>query len=269
MGIIIGVTAGGLALGVAATASPRSTSVPPDSVPPDSVPTEGDEGDTGLGPAVTPVYETPPLITDTAVTSGPLIPVPAGCVAPDPARVVFMGTLLMADTTTGRFSIDRVLAGSADGYAAGRIIDVRYGTDARFLDPDTRYIVGAGVQRGTGVLQSKVREPAPLFGGDAVIGLNDTDVECPRLEDPVRTLHIDGTSVDSGVFTPLQRAKGSLLLALLRPLAVAFVVLLGLVLVKHLLFAVGRSLRDVVTGADEQQMVRFRQHGDPYERVSG
>lgn len=241
-----------------ATAAPPDDSGPPDTLPDESSDSIPDDDIDDVGPATPPIFGAPPLVPGQQVVSAPLIPVPAGCAAPDPARVVFVGTLLMADTTTGRFVIERVLAGSPEGYAAGRIIDVRYGIDARFLDPDTRYIVGAGVQRSTGVLMSKVREDAPLFGGDAVIGLDDTDVECPRLEDPVRTLLADGTSVDSGVFTPLQKAKRAMLWAILRPVGVGFLVLLGLVLLKHLLFAMGRSVRDLFVRPEEPLHVRRR-----------
>lgn len=253
---MLAVVVAGLACVVPATAAPPDDTGPVDSVPDESSETIPADDIDDVGPATPPIFGAPPLIPGQQVVSAPLIPVPAGCAAPDPARVVFVGTLLMADTTTGRFAIERVLAGSPDGYAAGRIIDVRYGIDARFLEPDNRYIVGAGVQRNTGVLISKVREDAPLFGGDAVIGLDDTDVECPRLEDPMRTLLADGTSVDSGVFTPLQKAKGAMLWAILRPLGVAFLVLLGLVVLKHLLFAMGRSVRDLFVRPDEPAPVR-------------
>ena len=167
--------------------------------------------------------------------------------APAAARAVFVGRLMTTDQppTTARFRIERMLAGDLDGYSSGNLVDVHYGDETHFLTPGTRYIVGAGVDATTGLLTSTVRAAAPLFGGDAVIGADDSDVQCPRVDDPVRTLEIDGTSVDTGVLTPLQGEGASLLSAFLRPLGVALLVLVLLVLVKHLLFAVGRSLRDI------------------------
>jgi hypothetical protein len=175
--------------------------------------------------------------------------------------VVFIGTMLVADASTVRYQIQSVRAGSTEGFALGVLIDVRYGDDARYLEAGQTYIVGAGTDPLTGVLVSKVREPAPLFGGDAVIGVDQSDVVCPQFEDPVRTLTLAGTSVDSGLFTPLKRAKLSLLSAVLRPLGVAFAVLLGLVLLKHLMFAVGRSLRDIADPDDRPP--RERRHRQP------
>lgn len=178
---------------------------------------------------------------------GPLVVVPTGCAVPPPAIAVFVGRLSNTDIppTTARFRLDRLLAGSLDGFVSGRLVDVHYGDETHFLTIGTRYIVGVAVDATTGQLVSTVREAAPLFGGDAVIGANDSDVDCPRVQDPVRTLEFDGNAVDTGVLTPLKGEGTSLLSAVLRPLAVAFVILLVLVLVKHTLFAFGRSLRDI------------------------
>jgi hypothetical protein len=63
------------------------------------------------------------------------------------------------------------------------------------------------------------------------------------VEDPVRTLTERATPVDTGLLTPLRQAKGALLWAVLRPVGVALAILIGLVLVKQLIFATGRSLR--------------------------
>ncbi len=199
---------------------------------------------------------------------GPLVVVPSGCVAPAPARAVFRGTILLVDDpnrpTTFRFRVDSVLAGSLDGFEVGRLVDVRYGQAARFLivggeSTGRQYIVGAAADPDTGLLSSTVREAAPLFGGDAVIGANDSDIDCPRVEDPVRTLLPDGSAVDTGVLTPLKGHASSLMLAVIEPLVVAFGVLLALVLFKHLLFVVGRSLREI--GSTEPTRPPARRHG--------
>lgn len=193
---------------------------------------------------------------------GPLVVVPTGCAVPAPATAVFVGRLAYTDVppTTARFRLERVLAGGLDGFLSGRLIDVHYGDETHFLTIGSRYIVGVAVSSSTGVLVSTVREAAPLFGGDAVIGAKDSDIDCPRVEDPVRTLEADGGPVDTGVLTPLKGQGGSLLSAVLRPFGVAFAVLLLLVLVKHAFFAFGRSLRDMSFTAPPPKSMRPRQH---------
>jgi hypothetical protein len=94
---------------------------------------------------------------------------------------------------------------------------------------------------------STVREPLPLFGGDAVVGINQSDVQCVAESQPVRTLLPDGSAVDTGVLAPLRGNSASLAGAVARPVAIAFAILLGLVLLKHLVFAIGRSLRDAAS----------------------
>lgn len=197
-------------------------------------------------PPVVPVPSLPPIAQPDAASTR-LVPVPAGCAAPPIEQVVFIGTLVLADTATARFTVDSVRSGSTTGFEVGGLIDVRYGDEVRFLDVGTTYIVGAGVHPETRVLSSAVRAPAPLFGGNEIAGVDDSDVDCPRLGDPVRTLSADGTSVESGVLTPLKDAKGDILRAVLQPIGVALLVLLGLVAVKLLVFALGRSLRDMGT----------------------
>ena len=93
------------------------------------------------------------------------------------------------------------------------MVDVRFGIDTKYLETGTQYLVGASLDPETAVLTSKVRAAEPLFGGDEVIGAAETDVECPVLGDPVRTLLPNGSSVDSGVLTPLTDSKRSLLRA--------------------------------------------------------
>lgn len=193
---------------------------------------------------------------------GPLVVVPTGCVVPAPAIAVFVAQLAYTDVppTTARFRLERVLAGSLDGFVSGRLVDVHYGDETHFLTIGSRYIIGATVSASTGVLISTVREATPLFGGDAVIGANDSDVACPRVEDPVRTLQADGGPVDTGVLTPMKGQGGSLLSAMLWPFGVALAVLLLLVLVKHAFFAFGRSLRDMSFTEPTPKKMRPRQH---------
>jgi hypothetical protein len=196
-----------------------------------------------IGPDV-PVLEVPPPIVDPNVVSTPLIVVPSGCpVLPTPVAV-FVGTVAAADTTTARFAVQQIRAGSLDGYAVDTIVDVRFDDDIRFLHTGQQYLVGAAPDPVTHVLHSKVRLPAPLFGGDAVIGVDDSDVRCPRVEDGVKTLMVDGSEVDTGVLTPLKTAKRSVAKAFLKPLGVAFIVLVVLASMKLLIFAMVRAARE-------------------------
>lgn len=170
---------------------------------------------------------------------------------------MFEGEITDAVATTARFRVTRVLAGSLQGYQYRDVVDVRFGDETRFLQVGSSYVVGVGLASADGALVSTVREAAPLFGGDAVVGLNDNDIDCPTFDDPVRTLQPDGSSVDTGVLAPLRGNGSSLLGAVLRPLGVAMLVLLALVIVKQLLFATGRALRDLGDGAPVE---RERRH---------
>lgn len=199
-------------------------------------------------------------VTGLPVAAGPLVVLPAGCVTPAPPLAVFEGVLQAAVPTTARFRITRLLSGNLRGYAVNGMVDVQYGDETRFLSEGSTYIVGVGASAVTGGLVSTVREPAPLFGGDAVVGANDSDVDCITVEDPVRTLRADGTSVDTSVLSPLRGEGSSLLAALLKPFAVALGVLIALVLVKHLVFAIGRALREM---GDGEPLPRTRHHAAP------
>lgn len=194
----------------------------------------------------------PVIVTDPATglptAKGPLVLVPAECPSPKQATAVFEGTVVDAVATTARFELGRVLAGTLQGHVVNHRVDVRYDDETGFLHIGTTYLVGARVDSTTGLLVSSVREPAPLFGGDAVVGRNDSNVVCPDVPDPARTLMIDGTTVDTGVITPLKGSGRDVLRAVLVPLGIACGIVLALVLAKHLLFAMGRSLRDLASG---------------------
>ena len=216
-------------------ADPSTTVAPAEAAPVVGAPVEG--------PAI-PVLEVPPPIVDPNVVSTPLVVVPSGCPVQPAPVAVFVGTLAAADATTARFAVQQVRAGSLDGYAVDTIVDVRFDDDLRFLRTGQQYLVGAIPDPVTHVLHSKVRLPAPLFGGDAVIGVDDSDVRCPRVEDGVKTLLVDGTEVDTGVLAPLKTAKRSVAKAFIRPLGVAFIVLVVLASMKLLMFAMVRAARE-------------------------
>lgn len=214
---------------------------------------------TAAAPSAAPPSSTVPLDPSNGLPAaqGPLVVPPAGCVSPAPPVAVFEGEIVAAVRDTARFQVRRVLAGSLQGYQVGDLVDVRYGDETRFLSIGSQYVVGAGASAEDGALVSTVREPAPLFGGDAVVGADDSDVDCPLIDEPVRTLLPDGSSVDTSVLSPLRGNESSLAGAVLRPLGIAFAVLLALVIVKHLLFAMGRALRDL---GDPAPVERARHH---------
>jgi hypothetical protein len=243
--LLVGLLAGLCA--AAAFASPAAATVPP-TVPPAAPVEPGAPG------------STVPIDPETGLPAaqGPLVVLPAGCVTPALPLAVFEGVITDAVSTTARFRVQRLLSGSLEGYLIGDLVDVRYGEETRFLAVGSPYVVGAARSAEDGLLVSTVREPAPLFGGDAVVGVNDNDVECITLDDPVRTVMPDGASVDTGVLAPLRGNSKSLLGALLRPVAIAFGVLLALVVVKHLLFGIGRALRDM--GDAPPPIERGRRH---------
>ncbi|MFT4656590.1 MAG: hypothetical protein ACI8V4_000755 [Ilumatobacter sp.] len=197
-----------------------------------------------------------------------LILVPAGCPAPEPADVAFVGTVLAKDEFvekgTVRYQIDQLRAGSAAPFAVNGVVDVRYGPDSQYLEVDERYLVSAAVDDRIGVLASKVSPEAPLFGGDAVVGLEDTEVECPALDDPIQTINLDGTPVDSGLLMPFFADRTLLLATIGVPAAIVGAVLIGLVLLRRVLdagfrgiFALGRS---AVSPSPDHRAARVRHH---------
>jgi hypothetical protein len=225
-----------------------------------------------IGPELPVLQEPPPIVTPITATA-PLVSVPPGCNVPPAPVAVFVGTLADSDATTGRFAVQQIRAGSLDGYAVSTIVDVRFDDDIRFLRTGQQYLVGARPDPITKVLRSKVRLAAPLFGGDAVIGVNDSDVHCPRVEDGVKTLLVDGREVDTGVLAPLKTAKKSVAKAILKPLAVAFVVLVLLASIKLLAFAMVRAAREREPSREERppllEVQRDRQHADLVDETEG
>lgn len=168
------------------------------------------------------------------------ITVPPSCFTPTPVQATFIGRLSAADSQTARFDIAQIRGGSLDGYAVATLVDVQYQQDVRFLTLDESYIVAVGIDQTSGLLYSKIRDPEPLYGGSQVVGLNSA-VTCPEVEDAVRTLTMDGRSVESGVLAPLKNAKGRLGRAILLPFLWVFGGLLGLATVRAFVVTVMRS----------------------------
>ncbi len=210
-----------LAFGVGAPALATGTTEPP----PEAIDEQG-----GVDSA--PVVVAP--LNPSAVTT-----IPSGCAGPSEPQVVFVGTLTKLDDTTAIFSDLSTRAGSLGGYltidaAGSETVSVRYGREAKFLSESKRYLVGAASAINSPILVSKVRESAELFGGGASGGVSDQGVACPDFEDPIRTLNDDGTSIDTGIFSPLLRNQWQVLLAIAVAVGLVLALLTGAVIVKQL-----------------------------------
>lgn len=158
----------------------------------------------------------------------PLVEVPPGCVVSPLPDVVFVGTLTDRDFRTARFRIEQVRAGDPSPFAASGLIDVRYGLDVQFLDVGDEYLVSARRDPVLGVLASRLRPEPPMFGGDDIVGLVESEIECPGFEDPVRTLFVDGSIVETSVVGPLLERRGQLFASVALPFAIAFGVIFAL-----------------------------------------
>jgi len=200
----------------------------------------------GVSPAGAEVPAPPDGGTTTTTTlaaSAPLVPIPEGCPEQPVASVVFIGRVIAKDYRVARFQIDQVRAGTTVGYALGNLIDVRYGNDVEFLNTNEEYLVGAVPQGVDLALTSKVREAKPLLGGNAVVGLTEKASECPKIEDPVRTFHPDGSAIDASMFKGLSTKKKQIALAFAKPMLAVAGIVLGLALIRWLFTAVALAVR--------------------------
>ena len=218
--------------GVGATAGGASSFVA--TVPPidDSIPDEQGGGGSVIDDSL-------PTIDPATQTT-----LPAGCIAPRAATATFLGELISTDDLLATYRVVQVRGGSLGAYANSGLISVRYANrEARFLVPGETYLVGAGASELFTTLESKVRAEKELFGGDAVVGIDESDVPCPRFEDPVITLRPNGDFIDSGIFSLVAKQPTQLLQVFLLPLFFVLVFLIGLVIFKRLVQAARHSSR--------------------------
>ena len=157
----------------------------------------------------------------TAVTT-----VPEGCGLPSVAQAVFVGTISSLDPVAAVFTVTQVRAGSLDGYINGNSVEVRYGRDVKYLHKNKTYIVGVALDSVTLKLSSTIRDSNELFGGAEVVGSN---TRCPKFDAAARTLHSDGSSIDSGLFVTVFDQPVRLFAALVLPTVLVFLALLALV----------------------------------------
>jgi hypothetical protein len=172
----------------------------------------------------------------TETSSAPTTTIPEGCIVPTPVQATFVGEVTVTDRRTARFNVVQMRGGSLEGFTSGDLVDVDYSEDVRFVEEGQTYIVAAGVDQSTGRLFSKVRDPEPLLGSSQVIGLN-SGIDCPEIEDAVRTLTMEARPVDSGVLTPLRDAQSRLVRSVVLPVVWVLVALIGLATLKAIVSA--------------------------------
>jgi hypothetical protein len=189
----------------------------------------------------------PPSIPPAPLTpiTLPLVPVPVGCEVPLLPYVVFVGEAVTSDYRTVRFRVEQIRSGRTDPFAAGLLVDIRYGIDAQYIEIGERYLVSAPVDPALGLLVSRVTDEVEDFGGDEVIGVSESDVSCPPVESPNRTLNVDGTRVEAALLEPFWASRSRLISAILLPLGVGFAVVFALAMVRLALNGLFRG----VTGA--------------------
>ena len=168
--------------------------------------------------------------TSTTTTTTTTVPtavttVPEGCPLAPVAQAVFVGIITALDPVAAVFTVTQVRAGTLDGYVNANSVEVRYGRDVKYLQKNKTYIVGVALDSVTSKLSSTIRDSNELFGGAEVVGSN---VRCPKFEAAARTLHDDGTSIDSGLFVTIFDQPLRLLAALVLPTLLVFLALLAL-----------------------------------------
>lgn len=172
----------------------------------------------------------------------PLVEVPRGCVASPLPDVVFVGRVVERDYRTARFRIGQVRAGDPAPFSSDGLIDVRYGLDVQYLDDGGRYLVAARRDPVLGILSSRLRPEPAMFGGDDVVSLVESEVECPGFEDPAVTLHPDGRAVGTSLVGPLLEQRTQLAAAVLLPMGIAFGVVFALAMLRVSLAGVARGV---------------------------
>ena len=229
--LLLACAVGTLMFGIGSVASVSATVPPPvDTVAPsDSVP---DEQGGLLG-----IPQTTTLINPQATTT-----IPEGCFAQTIPQVVFIGKVENVSDASVSFSIQKTISGDASAYVSGDgRVEVQYGTDGKFLDTGSVYIVGAVTDPFSPILVSKVRPETSTLSG--AIGQTNTGAACPTFEDAVITLREDGTSVDTGVLRPLLKNKVLIALVLLASVAIAFGGLTTVVIMQRTKRGIARTMR--------------------------
>jgi hypothetical protein len=193
----------------------------------------------------------------------PLVDVPVGCPVQPLPDVVFVGTVVASDYRTVRFRVDQVRAGDMGQFATGDQVDVRYGIDAKYLDEGDQYLIGALYDANIQSLRSRVQPATPTVGGDEIIGATESDLACPDVVDPLRTMHTDGSSIDSGLLSPFFGNGDGLLRSLLIPIVVVCGAVFALAAFRWILTGFGRGMESVARTSTQPREARSAQRGRP------
>jgi len=182
------------------------------------------------------------LIIESAVTT-----VPTSCTTPEPLRSVFVGEVSRVEANFVLFDVVSERYGTVVDLLRDGVLTVRYPIDdVRYLDVGRRFLVGAvaapsGIRGDVPVLESKVRVPPDMFGGDAVAAVQR--VSCPDYEDPVRTLRVNGDPIDTGILRPMLSDRAGLLRAVLLPIGAGLGLLFLLAAARVLITGSIRGMR--------------------------
>jgi hypothetical protein len=152
--------------------------------------------------------------------------VPQGCALPPQALAVFVGQITATDPVSAVFSVLQIRAGSLEGYQEGTTVQVRYGSDAKYLEVGETYLVGVAPDPVSSRLSSSIRDSAELFGGAEIAGSN---TQCPEFEQPARTFTLEGRDIEAGLFTQFFDQPWRLALAVVLPPLLVVLALFGLV----------------------------------------
>ena len=179
-----------------------------------------------VGDTTTSTISTTTTSTTTTTLPSAVTTVPEGCALPPVAQAVFVGVITKRDAVSATFKVSQVRAGSLEGYLTNDSTEVRYGADAKYLNKGEQYIVGVALDSVTLKLSSTIRDAAEIFGGAEVVG---STKQCPKFDAAARTLHIDGTSISSGLFDKFFDQPLRLLIVLVLPTLLVVMALVGLV----------------------------------------
>jgi len=182
------------------------------------------------------------LVIESAVTT-----VPASCSVPEALRSVFVGEVSRIEANFVLYDVVSERYGTVGDLVRDGVLTVRYPIDdVQYLEAGRRFLVGAvaapsGIRGDVPVLESKVRVPPDMFGGDAVAAAQR--VSCPDYEDPVRTLQPNGDPIDTGLLRPLLRDRAGLLRAVLLPVGAGLGILFLLAATRFLIRGAIRGMR--------------------------
>jgi uncharacterized protein YbbK (DUF523 family) len=178
--------------------------------------------------AFTTTTSTTTTSTTTTTLPSAVTTLPEGCPSAPAAQAVFVGKVQSIKSIEVIFAVVQLRTGSIDNYITNNVVPVIYGTDAKFLSVGESYLVGVTTDPTSSRLVSAVSESVENFGGAEIAGANSA--RCPQFENPARTLHVDGTAIDAGMFTQLADSQSRLVFALVAP---PILVIAGLVILRR------------------------------------